>query len=176
MTLAGNPSWLTGTKYQETPAITTAYATKINSRFRFTIKSQNGSYPAGNITLRPVLGGPDFVVTITPVYQAPAITAGTMNPNGVNNYDSGQSFVYLVQRAAGQNSTAQLSVYSLGGSKVTFPAYSGFSISPSNSATPTQVYTLTWTGNNNVLTANKDIALTFANNSDASKRRLSPPD
>lgn len=172
MTLAGNPSWLTGTKYQETPAITTAYATKINSRFRFTIKSQNGSYPAGNITLRPVLGGPDFVVSITPVYQAPAITAGAMNPNGVNNYDSGQGYVYLVQRAAGQNSTAQLSVYSLGGSKLTFPAYSGFSVSPSNSATPTQIYTLTWTGNNNALTANKDIALTFANNSDASKKKV----
>lgn len=171
MTLVGNPSWLTGAKYEEKPAITTAYATKINSRFRFTIKSQNGSYPAGNITLRPILGGPDFVVTINPVYQAPAITAGTMNPNGVNNYDAGQNTVYLVQQAAGKNSTAQLSVYSLGGSKLSFPAYSGFSISPSNSANATQIYTLTWTGSNNTQ-ATKDIPLTFANNSDGSKTKV----
>lgn len=171
MTLAGNPSWLTGTKYEEKPAITTAYATKINSRFRFTIKSQNGSYPAGNITLRPILGGPDFVVTITPVYQAPAITAGTMSPSGVNNYDAGQSFVYMVQQVAGKNSSAQLSVYALGGSKLTFPAYSGFSATPGYSTNATQTYTLTWAGSNGVQ-ASKDISLTFANNSDASKKKI----
>lgn len=172
MTLAGNPSWLTGTKYQETPAITTAYATKINSRFRFTIKSQNGSYPAGNITLRPVLGGPDFVVTITPVYQAPALTAGTMSPTGVNNYDAGQSAVYMVQQAAGKNSTAQFSVYALGGSKVTYPPYQGFSVTPTYSTNATQVYTLTWTGSNTPPLNTVIVPLTFANNSDASKTKV----
>lgn len=171
MTLAGNPTWVTPNKYEEKPAITSRYNQKINTRFRFTIKSQNGAYPAGNITLRPVLGGPDFVVTINPVYQAPTLTAGTMNPNGVNNYDAGQNAVYLVQRAAGNNSTAQLSVYALGGSKVTFPAYSGFSVSPTNSTNATNTYTLTWAGNNAVQAA-KDITLTFANNSDNSKTKV----
>ena len=170
MTLVGNPAWVTPNKYEEKPAITTPYATKINTRFRFTIKSQNGAYPAGNITLRPVLGGPDFVVTINPVYQAPTLTAGTMNPNGVNNYDAGQNAVYLVQQVAGKNSTAQLSVYALGGSKVTFPAYAGFSVSPTNSTNATNTYTLTWAGNNNVQAA-KDILLTFVNNSDNSKSK-----
>lgn len=170
MTLAGNPAWLTPNKYEEKPAITTPYATKINTRFRFTIKSQNGAYPAGNITLRPVLGGPDFVVTINPVYQAPTFTAGTMNPSGMNNYDSGQNAIYLVQQAAGKNSTAQFSAYALGGSKVTFPAYSGFSVSPANSTNATNTYTLTWAGNNNVQAA-KDITVTIANNSDNSKTK-----
>lgn len=171
MTLVGNPSWLTGTKYEEKPAITTAYGTKINSRFRFTIKSQNGSYPAGNITLRPILGGPDFVVSITPVYQAPAITAGTMNPSGVNNYEAGENAVYMVQQAAGKNSTAQLSVYSLGGSKLTFVPYQGFSVTPTYSTNATQVYTLTWTGSNTPPLNILSVPLTFVNNSDASKKK-----
>ena len=174
MTLAGNPSWLTGAKYQETPAIATAYPTKINSRFSFTIKGQDGSYPAGNITLRPVLGGPDFVVTITPVYQIPALTAGAMTPNGTNNYDAGQGIVYLVQQAAGKNSTAIISSYALGGNRLTFPAYSGFGITPNTAggtSNVTQAYTLTWAGSNSVLTANKDITLTFANNSDYNNKK-----
>lgn len=169
MTVVGQPGWLTPNKYQETPAITSRYSQKINTRFRFTIKTQNGAYPAGDITLRPVLGGPDFKVRINPVYQAPTITAGTMSPNGMNNYDAGQKFVYLVQQKQGSNSTAQLSLYALGGTKVTFPAYSGFSISPANTTNATQTYTLTWTGSNTAMTANKDITLTFANNNDGGK-------
>lgn len=171
MTLVGNPAWVTPNKYEEKPAITTPYATKINTRFRFTIKSQNGAYPTGNITLRPVLGGPDFVVTINPVYQAPTLTAGTMNPNGVNNYDATQNTVYLVQQAAGKNSTAQFSAYALGGSKVTLnPANSGLTVSPANSTNATNTYTLTWAGNNTVQ-QEKTITVTIANNSDNSKTK-----
>ena len=171
MTCVGNPAWVTPNRYQQTPADNTGrYNTKTNSHFRFTIKSQNGSYPAGNITLRPNQGGPDFVVKINPVYLAPTITAGNMNPSGVNNYDAGQSAVYLVQRAAGNSSTAQLSVYAPGGSKLTFPAYSGFSASPTSSTNATQIYTLAWAGSNSVQAA-KDIVLTFANNSDGNQKK-----
>ena len=169
MTVVDQPAWLSNTK-TESPAITSAYPQKISSKFHFTIKTQNGSYPAGTVKLRPVLGGPDCDVTIRPVYQAPTITAGTMNPSGLNNYDAAQNTVYLIQQKS-SNSTAQLNVYALGGNKVTWPAYSGFSITPSGSSNHTNIYTLTWNASSGVQAA-KDISLTFANNSDNAKTKV----
>jgi len=171
-TLVSSPSWMEGSKYEDSPADpNTPYATKISSRFHFKIKEVNGSYSEEKITLRPVMGGPDFVLTVTPVSQAPIITAGSMTPSGVNKYDPDQSTVYLLQQAQDKKSIAELKVLSPGGSKITFAAYSGFSVDPASSTNATQIYTLNWTGSDNVQTA-QDIAVKIANNSDATKFKI----
>lgn len=149
-----------------TPNATTALGYQT---FNFTVLDINGSYTQNTITVHPRLGGPDMILTLIPDYQAPAITSGTtISGTNPNNWNSSDNIVYMVQKTS--NSTAEFTVESRGGSKMSFTAYSGFSISPMSSNNFTQKYTLTWNANSGVATA-QEIALDICNSSNNAKKK-----
>lgn len=159
-----NVNWL---EYTTTESNTgAAYSTQSITTFNFKVKSLNGSYTAKTFIVRPKLGGPDLVVTAKPLYRAPAITATNgMNPS-INNWDSNQNSLYLLQKPQGQNSVATLTVKSMGGSKLTVPA--GITASKTSSTNITDTYEIRWAGSNAVQSETTK-SLRLMNNSDNSK-------
>lgn len=159
-----NVNWLESTTTESNTGA--AYPTQSVTTFNFKVKSLNASYPAKTFIVRPKLGGPDLVVTVKPLYRAPAISAASgMNPS-INNWDSGQNTLYLLQRPQGQNSVGTLTVKSVGGSKLSVPA--GISASKLSSNNINDTYEIRWAGSNAVQNETTK-TLRLMNNSDNSK-------
>ena len=160
-----NVGWLTcGTTESNTNA---AYTTQAYTTFSLKVKSLNGAnvYKAATFTVRPKQGGPDLVVTASPLYRAPAVTAGSGMSPTLNNWDGGQNTLYLMQVPAGQISKGTLTVKSMGGSQLELTqALSGLSLSKTSSTNITDTYEVRWTGTNSVLSEQSRI-LRLKNNS-----------
>ena len=68
-----------------------------------------------------------------------------MSP-GANNWDEAEQTLYLTQNSAAA-STAELTLYSLGGSQVEIPAGSGFSATAGAYQSGKQTFTFSWPAN-----------------------------
>lgn len=174
--VAGAPGWVTnsGNPFQQTGASNgwASTAAPTNSRHRFYVRQQNGAYPEGDVTIRPVNGGPDFKVRLKPVYQAPSITSAASPSPALNNWDNGQNTIYLLQAPQGSQSKITITVYSLGGSKIGLTAADGsISFSKTSSTNYSDTYEIRWNGSNTVYNNNNIVTRTLRlyNNSDNAK-------
>ena len=93
--------------------------------FTFKLKEDATDYNDTELTFTTAKGT-GMTVNITREFVASVVSAaGAMSP-GANNWDEAEQTLYLTQNSAAA-STAELTLYSLGGSQVEIPAGSGFS-------------------------------------------------
>lgn len=167
-----NPAdgWL---QLEELPATTTrAGATQqVKYKISFNESYAGDSYPRGILHLTDKAGGSEEVILIDTAFGTPIVesTGGTMNPNGVNNWDAVDNTLYLVQATGANVSTGAITITSIGGSKIGFPANSGITVSPTSSVNTTQEYTFRWAGTDATDLAEKEITVAIKNHSDETK-------
>lgn len=168
-TAVGTAGWNT-----ESRATTVDLPKKTRKEITFSMKKDDKLkyFGRAKVTIHNACLGPDEVYYVEPEYLAPVVkeatqAAPTLNNPVINNYDADEKTLYMVQQAAGSTSTAYISVYSPGGSKAEVPT--GFTVSPAESDTQTQVYTLTWAGSNDKLT-DTDLKMIFTNKSNTEKK------
>jgi putative uncharacterized protein (fragment) len=162
--------WL---KLEEIPVTTTrAEATQqVKYKISFNESYTGNSYPRGILRLTDNAGGGEEVILIDTTFGIPIVesTGGTMNPDGVNNWDAADNTLYLVQVAGANVSTGAITITSIGGSKVEFPAHSGITVSPTSSVNTTQEYTFQWAGTDATDLTEKEITVALKNGSDETK-------
>lgn len=161
--------WL---KLEELSAATTRAGGTQQARFKVSLnKDYTGkNYPRGVVRLIDKAGGMEEVVLVN-IDNTPLVkpTAGTMNPEGVNNWDATQQALYLVQTTTGKESTGTVTVISKDGSKIELPENSGITVSPTSSKSDSQNYTFTWAGTDATDIAEKEFFVTIKNASNEAK-------
>lgn len=150
---------------------TRAEGTK-QAKFKVSINENytGANYPRGVLRLIGKAGGGEEVILVN-IDNTPLVKpiVGTMNPEGVNNWDASEKTLYLVQAIAGNESTGTITVVSKDGSKIEFPDDSGITVSPTSSKNDAQNYTFTWAGTDAIDVAEKEIKVTLKNDSDETK-------
>lgn len=129
------------------------------------------SYPRGILRLIDKAGSDEEVILIDTTFGVPTVetTAGTMNPDGINNWDAAVNTLYLVQATGTNVSTGAITVKSIGGSKIELPAGSGITVSPASSTNTTQEYTFKWASTDATDLTEKELAIALKNYSDETK-------
>ena len=162
--------WL---KLEEIPVTTTRTGAtqQVKYKISFNESYTGNSYPRGILRLTDNAGGGEEVILIDTTFGIPIVesTGGTMNPDGVNNWDAADNTLYLVQVAGANVSTGAITITSIGGSKVEFPAHSGITVSPTSSVNTTQEYTFQWAGTDATDLTEKEITVALKNGSDETK-------
>ena len=116
-TISKCPSWLEDI----TPLTTRSTPESKTTSFTFKLIENAASFDDTQIVFTNATGGTGMTVNITREFQIPTISAVSMDPT-INSYVSGSKSLSLYQLKSSYNSTATLKVYSLGGSKLQFPA------------------------------------------------------
>ena len=162
--------WL---KLEEVPVTTTRTGAtqQVKYKISFNESYTGSSYPRGILHLTDKAGGSEEVILIDTTFGTPVVepTGGTMNPDGVNNWDAADNTLYLVQVAGANVSIGAITITSIGGSKVEFPAHSGITVSPTSSVNTTQEYTFQWAGTDATDLTEKEITVALKNGSDETK-------
>ncbi|WP_291587623.1 hypothetical protein [Bacteroides sp.] len=131
-----------------TPGASTS-TSAIDQTYNFTVQTTNGDCAAKTFVIRPRLGGPDLTVTVKPDYQPPFINAAASPSPALNNWDSGQNTIYLLQAPAGSNSVLNYTVNALGGTQVGLTAADGnISFNKTSSTNYSDTYQIRWNGSN----------------------------
>ena len=107
------PAWL------ETQPTTRATPTSPTVSFTFKLKEDAANFNDTQLVFTNAAGGTGMTVNITREFQTPTVTAVSMDPS-INSYSN--KSLKLYQLKSSYYSTATLKVYSLGGSKLDFPA------------------------------------------------------
>lgn len=161
--------WL---KLEEIPVTTTRADGTQQAKFKVSVNENytGADYPRGVLRLIDKAGGGEEVVLVN-IDNTPLVKpiAGTMNPEGVNNWDTTEETLYLVQAIAGKTSTGTITIISKGGSKIELPENSGITVSPTSSTSTTQEYTFSWAGTDATDLLEKEITVTLKNNPDKTK-------
>ena len=144
---------------------------QVKYKISFNESYTGNSYPRGILRLTDKAGGGEEVILIDTTFGIPIVesTGGTMNPDGVNNWDAADNTLYLVQMAGANVSTGAITITSIGGSKVELPAHSGITVSPTSSVNTTQEYTFRWASTDDVNLTEKEIIVALKNRSDETK-------
>ena len=116
-TISKCPSWLEDI----TPLTTRSTPESKTTSFTFKLIENAANFDDTQIVFTNATGGTGMTVNITREFQIPTISAVSMDPT-INSYVSGSKSLSLYQLKSSYNSTATLKVYSLGGSKLQFPA------------------------------------------------------
>ena len=116
-TISKCPSWLEDI----TPLTTRSTPENKTVSFTFKLIEDAANFDDTQIVFTNATGGTGMTVNITREFQIPTISAVSMDP-AINSYVSGSKSLSLYQLKSSYNSTATLKVYSLGGSKLQFPA------------------------------------------------------
>ena len=163
-TISKCPSWLENI----TPVSTRSIPESKTVSFTFKLIEDAVNFDDTQIVFTNVAGGTGMTVNITREFQAPAITAtGTMAPS-VNSLSGNSLHMYRV--ASGQQSKAQIKVYSLGGSTLITPGnwcYQRIVSTPNNYE---KVYEIYWDGNTNDLNTAYNGSFYLKNVSDNNKQ------
>ena len=164
VTVLSKPDWLNA----EAPT-TRAVPSKEATLIKFSINDQKTGFAEGNIVLKNPSGGPNLTIKVKPRYLAPVVSGSkTMTPANVNKWEKADNTLYLVQQKSGQVSKGILTVYSLGGSKLTLPA--GITASLLVSDLNSQDYELSWAGSNELALTEQTKLIEFANKGDVTKK------
>ena len=113
-TVSKCPAWLENT----TPATRSTPESK-TVNFTFKLKEDAANFNDTQLVFTNAAGGTGMTVNITREFQTPTVTAVSMDPS-INSYSN--KSLKLYQLKSSYYSTATLKVYSLGGSKLDFPA------------------------------------------------------
>lgn len=116
-TISKCPSWLEDI----TPLTTRSTPESKTTSFTFKLIENAANFDDTQIVFTNATGGTGMTVNIMREFQIPTISAVSMDPT-INSYVSGSKSLSLYQLKSSYNSTATLKVYSLGGSKLQFPA------------------------------------------------------
>ena len=163
--------WL---KFEEIPVTATRAGTtkQVKYKVSFNEDYKGDSYPRGILRLTDKAGGGEEVVLVDTTFGVPEVetTGGTMNPDGVNNWNATESTLYLAQVVgAGTSSTGKITVTSVGGSKIVLPTGSDITVDPTSSTHATQEYTFKWAATDATNLAEKELTVNMLNNSDNTK-------
>ena len=156
------PAWLnivTPTDTRSTPESGTV-------SFIFELNEDAPNFDDTQLVFSNTAGGMGMTVNIIRVFQAPVISAYSMDPTA-NSYVSGSKSLNLYQLKSSYNSTATLKVYSLGGSKLQLP--SGVTANLTQSTTKEQNYVISYKTNSFSLTDVNGGTLYAKNLSDEAK-------
>lgn len=168
----GSPQtgWL---KLEEIPVTATRAGgtQQVKYKVSFNEDYTGDSYPRGILRLIDKAGGSEEVILIDATFDIPVVeaTGGTMNPDGINNWDAAENTLYLVQATGTKVSTGVITVKSIGGSKIELPVGSDITVSPASSINTTQEYTFKWASTGVTDLAEKELVVTLKNNSDETK-------
>ena len=155
------PAWL------ETQPTTRATPTSPTVSFTFKLKEDATDYNDTELTFTTAKGT-GMTVNITREFVASVVSAaGAMSP-GANNWDEAEQTLYLTQNSAAA-STAELTLYSLGGSQVEIPAGSGFSATAGAYQSGKQTFTFSWPANTSTTLTEQEVIVTLKNSSQTSK-------
>ncbi len=136
--------------------------------FTFKLIEDAANFDDTQIVFTNAAGGTGMTVNITREFQTPTITAtGTMAPS-VNSLSGNTLHMYRV--ASGQQSKAQIKVYSLGGSTLTTPGswcYQRVVSTPNNYE---KIYEIYWDGNTNELNSTYNGTFYLKNATDTGKQ------
>ena len=163
-TISKCPSWLENI----TPPTTRSAPESKTTSFTFKLIEDAANFDDTQIVFTNAAGGTGMTVNITREFQAPVITAaGTMAPD-VNSLSGNALHMYRV--VTGQQSKAQIKVYSLGGSTLTTPGnwcYQRVVSTPNNYE---KVYEIYWNGNTSDLNTAYNGSFYLKNVADNSKQ------
>ena len=163
-TVSKCPSWLENI----TPPTTRSVPESKTTSFTFKLIEDAANFDDTQIVFTNAAGGTGMTVNITKQFQAPVITAtGTMAPS-VNSLSGNTLHMYRV--ASGQQSKAQIKVYSLGGSTLTTPGswcYQRVVSTPNNYE---KIYEIYWDGNTNELNSTYNGSFYLKNATDTGKQ------
>ena len=158
------PSWLENI----TPPTTRSAPESKTTSFTFKLIEDAANFDDTQIVFTNAAGGTGMTVNITREFQAPVITAaGTMAPD-VNSLSGNALHMYRV--VSGQQSKAQIKVYSLGGSTLTTPGnwcYQRVVSTPNNYE---KVYEIYWNGNTSDLNTAYNASFYLKNVADNNKQ------
>lgn len=141
-TVSKCPSWLQNI----TPASTRGTPGSTTTSFTFKLNENAANFNDTQIVFANATGGTGMTVNVTRQFQTPTISAYSMDPS-LNSYVSGSKSLNLYQLKSSYNSTATLKVYSLGGSKLQFPA--NVTANLTQSTAKEQNYVIQYNSNNN---------------------------
>ncbi|WP_276921473.1 hypothetical protein [Bacteroides stercorirosoris] len=141
-TVSKCPSWLQNI----TPASTRGTPGSTTTSFTFKLNENAANFNDTQIVFANATGGTGMTVNVTRQFQTPTISAYSMDPS-LNSYVSGSKSLNLYQLKSSYNSTATLKVYSLGGSKLEFPA--NVTANLTQSTAKEQNYVIRYNSNNN---------------------------
>lgn len=141
-TVSKCPSWLQNI----TPASTRGTPGSTTTSFTFKLNEDAANFNDTQIVFANATGGTGMTVNVTRQFQTPTISAYSMDPS-LNSYVSGSKSLNLYQLKSSYNSTATLKVYSLGGSKLQFPA--NVTANLTQSTAKEQNYVIQYNSNNN---------------------------
>lgn len=162
--------WL---KLEEIPVTVTRAGGTQQVKYKVSFKEDymGDNYPRGILRLIDKAGSDEEVILIDTTFGVPTVetTAGTMNPDGINNWDAAENTLYLVQATGTNVSTGAITVKSIGGSKIELPAGSGITVSPASSTNTTQEYTFKWASTDATDLTEKELAIALKNYSDETK-------
>lgn len=141
-TISKCPSWLEDI----TPLTTRSTPESKTTSFTFKLIENAANFDDTQIVFTNATGGTGMTVNIMREFQIPTISAYSMDPS-LNSYVSGSKSLNLYQLKSSYNSTATLKVYSLGGSKLQFPA--NVTANLTQSTAKEQNYVIRYNSNNN---------------------------
>ena len=166
-TLSKCPSWLTDI----TPPVTRSTPESKTVSFIFKLNENAANFDDTKLVFANASGGKEMTVNIARQFQAPTITATPVSVDPtVNSYSSGRLNMY--QLKSDYYSTVTLKVYSLGGSKLQFPA--GVSADITETAAKEHNYVIKYKTNSYSTTDITGNTLYIKNLSDEEKKQSIP--
>lgn len=165
------PSWLK----VSVPSETRTAPAKGSTSLTFTINNSAQTFPTGNIVLTNPSGGPAVTLQVSGTHIAPVVKAvNTFVPANASKWDEATQTLYLVQSATGTNSSAKMTVYSLGGTTVAMPTGkpSSFTVNTSATSEATKDFTFSWAGSSADNLTEQAFDVTLKNTDDLTKTRV----
>ena len=164
-TVSKCPSWLQNI----TPASTRSTPGSKTTSFTFKLNEDAANFNDTQIVFANATGGTGMTVNITRQFQTPTISVVSVDPS-LNSYVSGSKSLNLYQLKSSYYSTATLKVYSVGGSKLEFPA--NVTANLTQSTAKEQNYVIKYNSNNNFSTTDVNGGTLYVRNlSDEAKNQ-----